>query len=304
MKIYLSKINEDWIIDRVKKEWLQGNKEISTKYILNSDLIWIISPWLWKKIPLYFLKNKKVICSIYHVDNPEEKNTGIENFDELNSLTDQFHVISENTFKDLKQITDKKITSIPFWINEKIFYPLQNKDQIREKYKLNKSDFVIGSFQRDSEGSNLSKAKLIKGPDRLIEIYKYYKNIYPNLTILLTGRRRDYIINELKKEKINFVYKEMVNFDELNELYNCLDLYIVASRKEGGPQAILECAITETPILSTDVGIASEILSPESIFTMSNFQDAKPNVNWALKNTQKHTIPNSFENFKKMFYSV
>ena len=100
---------------------------------------------------LYFLKNKKVICSIYHVDNPEEKNTnGIENFDELNSLTDQFHVISENTLKDLKQVTDKKlITSIPFWINEKIFYPLQNKDQIREKYKLNKSDFVIGSFQRD-----------------------------------------------------------------------------------------------------------------------------------------------------------
>ena len=33
----------------------------------------------------------------------------------------------------------------------------------------------------------------------------------------------------------------MVNFDELNELYNCLDLYIVASRKE--------CAITETPII-------------------------------------------------------
>ncbi|MGA0412885.1 MAG: glycosyltransferase family 4 protein [Candidatus Puniceispirillales bacterium] len=304
MKIYLSKINEDWIIDRVKKEWLENNKDISTKYLYNSDLIWIISPWLWRKIPLYFLKNKKVICSIYHVDNPEEKITGIENFDELNSLTDQFHVISENTLRDLKQITDKKITSIPFWINDEIFYPLPNKNQIRDKYNVNKSDFVIGSFQRDSEGSDLSKPKLIKGPDRLIEIYKYYKSIYPNLTILLTGKRRDYIINELRKEKINFIYKEMVNFDELNELYNCLDLYIVASRKEGGPQAILECGITETPILSTDVGIASEILSPESIFTMSNFQDAKPNVNWALKNTKKHTIPHSFENFKKMFNSV
>ena len=304
MKIYLSKINEDWIIDRVKKEWLENNKDISTKYIYNSDLIWIISPWLWKKIPLYFLKNKKVICSIYHVDNPGKKITGIENFDELNSLTDQFHVISENTLKDLKRITDKKITSIPFWINDKIFFPLPNKNQIREKYNVNKSAFVIGSFQRDSEGSDLSKPKLIKGPDRLIKIYKYYKNIYPNLTILLTGKRRDYIINELKKEKINYIYKEMVNFVELNELYNCLDLYIVASRKEGGPQAILECGITETPILSTDVGIASEILSPESIFNMSNFQDAKPNVNWALNNTKKHTIPHSFENFKKMFNSV
>ena len=51
----------------------------------------------------------------------------------------------------------------------------------------------------------------------------------------------------------------MVNFTELNELYNCLDLYIVASRFEGGPQSILECANTK-PIVSTNVGVAAEIL--------------------------------------------
>ena len=45
MKIYLSKINEDWIIDRVKKEWSDNNRSITTKYIFNSDIIWIISPW-------------------------------------------------------------------------------------------------------------------------------------------------------------------------------------------------------------------------------------------------------------------
>ena len=43
----------------------------------------------------------------------------------------------------------------------------------------------------------------------------------------------------------------MVNFDQLNELYNCLDLYIVSSRLEGGPQAIIECALSKTPIIST-----------------------------------------------------
>ena len=47
----------------------------------------------------------------------------------------------------------------------------------------------------------------------------------------------------------------MVNSKELNELYNILNLYIVSSRIEGGPQAILECAITKTPIVSTDVGL-------------------------------------------------
>ena len=304
MNIYLSKINEDWIIDRIRKEWMENNKDISTKYLINSDLIWIISPWVWQNIPSYFLKNRKVICSIYHVDNPKQKLTGIENFDKLNSLTNEFHVISKKTLNDLKLLTNKKITSIPFWINDKVFYPLHSRDKIRAKYNIKKSDFVIGSFQRDSEGSNVSQPKLIKGPDRLVEIYKHYKNINPNLTILLTGKRRGFIINELKKAKINFIYKEMVNFEELNELYNCLDLYVIASRKEGGPQAILECAITKTPVVSTDVGVANEILSPQSIFDMSNFQDAKPDINFALENVKKHTIKNSFENFKKMFNSV
>ena len=51
MKIYLSKINESWIIDRVRKEWYENNKDISTKFIKKADVIWIISPWLWSKIP-------------------------------------------------------------------------------------------------------------------------------------------------------------------------------------------------------------------------------------------------------------
>ena len=79
--------------------------------------------------------------------------------------------------------------------------------------------------------------------------------------------------------------------DELNELYNCLDLYIVSSRIEGGPQAIFECAITKTPIISTDVGIASEILANESIFTMENFSNAIPNIDIPYQNVIKYKIP-------------
>ena len=40
----------------------------------------------------------------------------------------------------------------------------------------------------------------------------------------------------------------MVNPSKLNELYNILDLYLVTSRIEGGPQAIMEASITRTPI--------------------------------------------------------
>ena len=68
MKIYLSKINESWIVDRVREEWYENNSSISTENIKDADLIWIIAPWVWKKTPKKHLKKKKVICSYYHFD--------------------------------------------------------------------------------------------------------------------------------------------------------------------------------------------------------------------------------------------
>ena len=135
-------------------------------------------------------------------------------------------------------------------------------------------------------------------------IVKHLNKIKPNLSIVLTGKRRNYIINELKKEKINFSYFEMVDISKLNELYNLLDLYIVSSRVEGGPQAIVECGITKTPIISTNVGIAGDILSKKSIFNMDNFQDAEPSVEFAYKKSQELTIPKGFQNFITLFESL
>ena len=164
-----------------------------------------------------------------------------------------------------------------------------------------KNKFYIGSFQRDSEGSDTNKPKLSKGPDRFIKIVDSLRERHKDIHIILTGKRRDYLINELNKLEIEFSYFEMANFKTINELYNCLDLYIVASRFEGGPQSILECGVTNTPIISTDVGVASEILSPESIFDMSNYMSAEPNLEIAFKNSQKYEMEKSFSLFHEMF---
>ena len=74
---------------------------------------------------------------------------------------------------------------------------------------------------------------------------------------------------------------------KLNLLYNILDLYIVSSRLEGGPQAILECAISETPIISTNVGVALS-LSKGSIFQSSEtYKSAIPDSEEALAKREK-----------------
>ena len=80
MKVYLSEINESWIIDRVRDEWHKNNQEITTDNIHESDVIWIISPWLWKKLPKKLLEEKKVLCSIYHFEEKDFTRKALKNF--------------------------------------------------------------------------------------------------------------------------------------------------------------------------------------------------------------------------------
>ena len=47
--------------------------------------------------------------------------------------------------------------------------------------------------------------------------------------------------------------------------------------------------------------IASEILNSESIFSIDNFKDAKPNVEYAYSKSLGYTIPNGMEPYRRMF---
>ena len=62
MKIYLNNPNESWVVDRFRSEWYQDNKDISTKSILLSDIIWLIAPLTWKKISNENLSKKKLFA--------------------------------------------------------------------------------------------------------------------------------------------------------------------------------------------------------------------------------------------------
>jgi len=301
MKIFVSKINESWIVDRVRNEWLENNKEISTNSIRNADIIWIVAPWLWKKIPLRHLKNKIVVCSMYHLDG---SNAEIEDFLQRDQYVDYYHVISKNTERQIRPLTEKTIKSIPFWVDDKVFFEIKNKQELKKSLGLDQNKYYIGSFQRDTEGSDLKSPKLIKGPDRLIEIIASKFTNNKKIEVILTGKRRQYVISELEKIGVPYTYFEMADLKLLNELYNVLDLYIVSSRIEGGPQAIIECGLSKTPIISTDVGVAKEILAPKSIFEMSNFENAETDEKIAYENSVKFNLINGQQKFIDMFLEV
>jgi glycosyltransferase involved in cell wall biosynthesis len=299
MNVFLSDLNESWVVDRFREDWYSHNADISTNDIRNSDIIWIISPWVWKKLSKKMLSKKVVICSIYHIDF---KSFDEKDFYKRDQYVDLYHVISEHTREQLEKLTIKKIISIPFWVNSEIFKKLNNTDLIRKKFGFEEDEYLIGSFQRDSEGKDTSLPKLIKGPDIFFKIVRNLHVENRKIRVVLTGKRRDYLITRLKEAGIPYKYFEMASLTEINELYNILNIYIVSSRIEGGPQSIVECAISETPIVSTNVGIAPEILNKTSIYeNTESFKSAKPDIKFAFNKASKLAIPTGMQKFRDMF---
>jgi glycosyltransferase involved in cell wall biosynthesis len=264
----------------------------------------MIAPWTWNRISKRHLTKKKVICTIHHIDFNKFDDAERINFYDRDRYIDFYHVISEKTKNQLKKLTNKKIFIQPFWIDQRKFHYLHDKKSLRKKYKLNNESFLVGSFQRDTEGHDLISPKLSKGPDKFLEIVKDLQKTQNNLEVVLTGKRRNYLIKNFEENSINYKYFEMVDFATLNELYNILDLYIVSSRIEGGPRSVFECAQTETPIISTDVGFASEILAEESIYNFEDHLKARPNIEHAKNKVSNFLIPEGFQYYLNMFNEV
>ena len=121
------------------------------------------------------------------------------------------------------------------------------------------------------------------------------------VVVLLAGWRRQYVMKRLDAAQIKYYYAELPPFETINTFYNVLDLYVVSARYEGGPQSIVECAATNTPIVSTDVGLASIFLSPDSLYTPGNILSAKPDIEYAYEKVKDYFIPLGFDPYIDLF---
>ena len=301
-KVFLLGAKENWICDRFVKEWYDENSDISTHDINSANVLWLVAGWCWNQIDPSILNSKKVIITIHHIVLEKFNNQKRKEFEERDRFIDLYHVPCEKTKKQIENLTTKPIFVSPFWSNQNMWFPIQDRESLRNKYEIDKSCYLVGSFQRDTEGSDLISPKLEKGPDLFCD---YVENLYSKnkkTRVLLAGWRRQYVMSRLRDKDIPFYYWELPEFKILNELYNCLDLYVVAARCEGGPQAIAECALSKTPILSTDVGLASKFLHSDSIFDKS--WDAKENIDYAYSKIQDYTVPQGFKAFREVIGNI
>jgi glycosyltransferase involved in cell wall biosynthesis len=170
-----------------------------------------------------------------------------------------------------------KVFLIPIGIDLETF-PLAGpgaRSAARRSLELPESAFVVGSFQKDGVGWGEGREpKLIKGPDVLLAALERASESVPELHVLLTGPARGYVRGGLDRLGIPYRHASPAGREQLAAAYAALDAYLVASRDEGGPKAVLEAMASGVPLVSTAVGQAADLVVDGENGFLADVEDA------------------------------
>lgn len=280
----------NWSVTQDRKYaiyFLKLNKINLSKNLFKCTHIFHVSYHLLASDYLFWVRALKSILDLkVFATVTNDIRTKLSNIEKLKDLIDIWVVPSTRMFNFLKK-KNLDVILIPFFVDEKEFYKINTSKkeickQLNIDYSEIKDRIVIGSFQRDSIVS-LNKPKWQKDPDLLVKILRKIPS--DKYILLLSGPRRHYLISECNKYGLSYLYYGDFTYIEegrddiiannhplyiINLLYNLSDIYIITSRNEGGPKAIMEASYTKTLIFSTDVGLAKDFIHKDLIYSRDN----------------------------------
>lgn len=223
----------------------------------------------------FFLLSDDWLTSTHHIGAAYfhgKPGTGIREFDELHQRLRRYHErikriqVSHSEMRDCllsTGIAPEKVHLIPIGINLSYFsmQTPESKQDARDYYGIPKTAIAVGSFQKDGVGwAQGREPKLIKGPDIFLHSMERLKQRIPELFVVLSGPARGYVKEGLEKLGIPYRHFLLERYQEVGQLFQTLDFYMVASRQEGGPKAILEAMASGVPIVTTRVGQAMDLV--------------------------------------------
>ncbi len=130
---------------------------------------------------------------------------------------------------------------------------VQMRDEMREEFKVN-GDFVwlaVGNLSPQKNFTNLLKAwkLLVQIPERNARLY-----------IVGEGVEKERLQKQIQEYALGDSVCLLGRRNDVQNLMNMADGYVMSSDWEGFPMVLLESAATELPIVATDVGGNSEIV--------------------------------------------
>lgn len=102
----------------------------------------------------------------------------------------------------------------------------------------------------------------VKGFDLLIEAWQ---DIDAHLNIVGDGPEREALQQQINQLNLTEKIRLLGQRDDINALLHQADFLVISSRKEGGPYTLAEALLMQCPVISTDVGMVSQVLAESMI---------------------------------------
>ncbi len=274
----------DWIINVIGKSLKAASEDQALPTMdITTCAAGVRSPIVhFGSVHTFFKKNgwykslpgQRVIISWFHILTHDPRLRLIK---EAQRDVSFIHTACQTTKRTLVEagVDDSKIVIIPLGIGLTVFKPVskEKKDEMRKSLQIPAGHFMIGSFQKDGVGwGEGNEPKLEKGPDVFVQTVFSLKELNP--FVLLTGPARGYVKHALDKEGISYKHVSVRTYPEMAQMYHALDIYLVASRNEGGPMAILESMACGIPLVTTRVGMAIDMVDGQNALT-AEIEDAQ-----------------------------
>jgi glycosyltransferase involved in cell wall biosynthesis len=124
--------------------------------------------------------------------------------------------------------------------------------------------------------------KMVKGPDILLATVDLLRRELPGLFVLLSGPSRGFVRRGLERMNVPYRHEFPADPRAVAPLYHALDAYLVSSRQEGGPKAVLESMATGVPLVTTRVGQAGDLVRHGENGWMVDVEDAAGLARWIV----------------------
>lgn len=188
-------------------------------------------------------------------------------------------------FKE-KYKVDKDVHIIPTGIEIEKFYKenLDNKklERIREKYKINKNDFIILYVGRLGEEKNV---------DFLLDNQEYFVKNNKSVKLLIVGDGPDYkkYVNKVKKLNLeeNIIFTGKVPYNNIQYYYNLGNIFVTASTTETQGLTLIEAMAASIPVVCiNDESFKNTVIDGLNGFIFNNKKDYRKKIDDVINNKE------------------
>lgn len=162
--------------------------------------------------------------------------------------------VSHDVSGRLQEVYGKdKVATVHNAINPESIRPTRDREQTRADLGIGSHDYVIGTAGR---------LVPIKGLDIFLEMASHMIKSSGKVKFLVVGDGP--LRGDLEKKAVDLNIQNDVRFlgfrDDIVNIMNCLDIFVVSSINEGIPMAVLEVMGMGIPVVATRVGGLKEII--------------------------------------------